>query len=162
MERTYCDRCGREIPVQESRNIILGVHHNQAKDDYSIDLCPGCAEAFRTFVANGDVKSPMPEGAPEGAVAGSYDIRALAEMFRVSIQTMRRWCDRAEVDSFMSVAANGRGIRCWKLDEGAWERLAHLAAAHRALAGMAHVHTVAGNGRHGHALVAARRKGAAK
>ena len=107
MEKIICDRCGREIPHDETKNI--GIDVERCDDCVGYDLCADCAKAFDEFMEKKDpcercgrmCTLPDPaerKGLPEGAVEGTFNLKEICWITGVPQSTMRRLLELASLE----------------------------------------------------------------
>lgn len=78
MQKTYCDDCGREVPVSKetlrgriklghtNRQVNVEVRFaNRSDKVYDIDLCPDCAVSIVQMLRDKPEPPPEPEKKPE-------------------------------------------------------------------------------------------------
>ncbi len=129
MEKIICDRCGREIPHDETKNI--GIDVERCDDCVGYDLCADCAKAFDEFMEKKDpcercgrmCTLPDPkerEGLPEGAVEGMFNLNEIGLVTGIPVSSVRRLLARANLEGQIGfdkghvVKQFYMTVHCWK------------------------------------------------
>ncbi len=129
MEKIICDRCGREIPHDDTNSIGVNVDHGG--DCVGYDLCADCAKAFDDFMEKKDpcercgrmCTLPDPkerEGLPEGAVEGMFNLNEISLITGIPVSSVRRLLARANLEGQIGfdkghvVKQFYMTVHCWK------------------------------------------------
>ena len=132
MEKIICDRCGREIPHDDTENIGIDVESVDGAVGY--DLCADCAKAFDEFMQKKDPcercgrMCSLPdksEGLPEGAKDGAFTVRDITGITGVPQSTLRRMLARIGAESD-TATSNNHLVVLYRMTLPMWRELADV------------------------------------
>lgn len=123
MRKVYCDRCGKEIELND--NILLRKtdnHGNIHTEDY-FDICPACRDAFFGWMNGTPAEQEKPHKVAEKPAkksakeskSNAYTVQQIAEMSGAPVTTVRRHAEG--ICSTYSKDKKGRTIRHYHLND---------------------------------------------